>query len=58
MGTLETVELALCKIGDSVELSGYEATGKVVWLFLMALERVTKERDVLQHSLEEQRDEL
>lgn len=48
VGTPEAVELAFHKIGDSLgELSAHVVAGTVGWMFLAALERVTKEREVV-----------
>ena len=54
----ETVELALCKIGGSLqELSACGTVGNV-GLFLTALERVTKERDALWQQVAKQENKL
>lgn len=57
--TPKAVMLILHEITDCLGgLSDCGAAGTVGWLFLMALERTTKERDALQCCLDELRDEL
>lgn len=59
METLEAVELALCKIRHPLgKLSGCEGAGKVGWLFLLAFERVTNERNAIQWQESEQENKL
>lgn len=55
----EVVELALRKIGDPLgDLSAHVAAETVAWMFIAALERVMKERDVLQQEVAEEEHEL